>query len=145
MSFGYGTRNSLVWSVQLYIIQHITLANLPAPARWPRHHSHRSHSGTLSSIIGSLCGVMLAAAGMLVVAEPAEAACNNVAPTTGQTVTCDSSAPNPFTLGVAAAGGSTNVIVNINPGSQLSVTRATTPVVTSVDTGSQITNAARYR
>ena len=84
---------------------------------------------------------MLAAAGMLVVAEPAEAACNNVAPTTGQTVTCDSSAPNPFTLGVAAAGGSTNVIVNINPGSQLSVTRATTPVVTSVDTGSQINNS----
>lgn len=49
------------------------------------------------------------------------AACNNLAPTTGQTVTCDSGAPNPSTLGVEAAPGSTHVVVNVLSGAELDV------------------------
>ncbi|GAB7522406.1 hypothetical protein PBS_13900 [Paraburkholderia sp. 2C] len=49
------------------------------------------------------------------------AACNNLTPGTGQTVTCDSSAPNPATTGVQAVPGSTNVNVNLQPGAELDV------------------------
>lgn len=49
------------------------------------------------------------------------AACDNVTPSTGQTVTCDSSAPNPDTTGIAATPGSTHVTVNILPGAELDV------------------------
>lgn len=54
--------------------------------------------------------------GCLLLASPAFAACNNLAPTNGQTVTCDTSAPNPAPAGVQAAAGSSNVTVNVLQG-----------------------------
>ena len=44
------------------------------------------------------------------------AACNNLAPASGQTVTCDPSAPNPAPAGVQAVAGSSNVTVNVLQG-----------------------------
>jgi hypothetical protein len=54
-------------------------------------------------------------------AGPALAACNNHDPATGQTVTCDASAPNPDTTRVEAATGSTDVAVIVQPGAALDV------------------------
>lgn len=73
-------------------------------------------------------------------ADLAFAACGNHAPTTGQTVVCDTSAPNPDTSGVQAAGGSTGVAVNVGAGAEIAVQRATTPTAVSVDTNSRATN-----
>ncbi len=42
-------------------------------------------------------------------------------PTTGQTVTCDSSQPSPVTTAIVAQPGSTNVTVNMLSGTQLNV------------------------
>jgi len=89
-----------------------------------------------------LCGTALATVGLIVLRPSAAlAACDNVSPATGQTVTCDTAAPNPTTTNIKAAAGSTNVTVNIGAGSTLDVTRATNPTVTEVDTGSRITNS----
>src|SRR5262245_65790596 len=55
-------------------------------------------------------------------ADPARAACTpTLTPSTGQTVTCDSSQPNPVTTGIVAQPGSTNVTVNMFSGAQLNV------------------------
>lgn len=61
--------------------------------------------------------------GSLVFTMPfaAQAACDLHTPTTGQTVACDTAAPNPDTTGVQAAAGSTGVVVGISPGAGLSV------------------------
>ncbi len=54
--------------------------------------------------------------------DAARAACTpTLAPTGGQTVTCDSSQPNPVTTGITAQPGSTNVTVNMLSGAQLNV------------------------
>jgi hypothetical protein len=48
-------------------------------------------------------GLTLATAALACAVEPARAACTpTLTPTTGQTVTCDSSQPNPVTTGVVA-------------------------------------------
>lgn len=52
---------------------------------------------------------------------PAFGACNSYAPYSGQTVTCDTGAPNPSNTGVEAQPGSTNVTVNVQPGAELNV------------------------
>lgn len=52
------------------------------------------------------------------------AACSSTAPTSGTTVTCDTSAPNPSTTPVQAAAGSNNVTVNVLSGAQLTVNGA---------------------
>ena len=72
--------------------------------------------------------------------DPALAACNNHAPTTGLTAACDTSSPNPDTLGVQAVGGSTGVAVNIGAGASVTVQRVVTTTAISVDTSSQVTN-----
>jgi type V secretory pathway adhesin AidA len=72
--------------------------------------------------------------------DPASAACNNHAPTTGQTVVCDTSAPNPDAAGAQAAAGSTGVAVNIAAGAGVAVQRVVTTTAVSVDTGSKVTN-----
>jgi hypothetical protein len=72
--------------------------------------------------------------------DPALAACNNPAPTTGQTVVCDTSPPNPDAAGVQAAPGSTGVAVNIGAGASVTVQRVVTTTAVSVDTSSQVTN-----
>ncbi len=51
----------------------------------------------------------------------ARAGCDNHAPATGQTVVCDSSAPNPETSGVVAAAGSTDVAVVVESGAALEI------------------------
>jgi hypothetical protein len=48
----------------------------------------------------------------------AHAACSDNAPTTGQTVTCDTSPPNPDPIGVIAQPGSTDVTVDILSGAE---------------------------
>lgn len=53
--------------------------------------------------------------------HPALAACDNFAPISGATATCDASAPNPSTASVAAVGGSTNVSVFVLSGAGLNV------------------------
>ncbi|MGF6721303.1 outer membrane autotransporter protein [Paraburkholderia sp. GAS41] len=59
---------------------------------------------------------------MMLSFDPAVAACNHTAPTTGQTVTCDGSTPNPSTTPVVALSGSTHVTVDVLPGAELDVT-----------------------
>ncbi|WP_407167653.1 hypothetical protein [Bradyrhizobium sp. ORS 111] len=54
--------------------------------------------------------------GCLLFASPTFAACDNLAPTSGQTVTCGTSAPNPAPAGVQAVAGSSNVTVNVLQG-----------------------------
>jgi type V secretory pathway adhesin AidA len=51
----------------------------------------------------------------------AQAACGLHAPISGQTVTCDTAAPNPDTTGVQAVAGSTGVVVGIQSGAGLSI------------------------
>ncbi len=82
----------------------------------------------------------LACAAAIIGAGPAIAACGNHTPATGQTATCDTSPPNPDTLGVQAVGGSTGVAVNIGAGASIAVQRVTTTTAVSVDTSSQVTN-----
>jgi outer membrane autotransporter protein len=50
---------------------------------------------------------------LLIGSQGAFAACNNLLPATGQTVTCDTTAPNPSLVGVQAVAGSSNVTVNV--------------------------------
>lgn len=57
----------------------------------------------------------------LVVSTDALAACGSTAPTSGMTVVCDNSAPNPSTVGIQAAVGSSNINVIVQPGAGLTV------------------------
>jgi hypothetical protein len=71
-------------------------------------------------------------------ADPARAACTpTLTPSTGQTVTCDSSQPNPVTTGIVAQPGSTNVTVNMLSGAQLNVGGGDALVL---EGGGQVTN-----
>jgi hypothetical protein len=83
-------------------------------------------------------GLTLATAALACAVEPARAACTpTLTPTTGQTVTCDSSQPNPVTTGVVAQPGSTNVTVNMLSGAQLNVGGGDAVVLGG---GGQVTN-----
>lgn len=64
----------------------------------------RSRLSSIAIAIGSLFPFQI---------SPALAGIDNHTPTSGQTVTGDTSPPNPDTIGVAAVPGSTNVTVNI--------------------------------
>src|SRR5262245_49001821 len=68
--------------------------------------------------------VVMAGGAALFASNPAHAACDNHDPTTGQTATCDTSAPNPDTTRVQAVAGSTNVNVNVLPGAAINVNAA---------------------
>jgi len=72
----------------------------------------RSRLSSIAIAIGSFFAFQI---------NPALAAIDNHTPTSGQTVTGDTSPPSPDTIGVAAVPGSTNVTVNILTGSQISV------------------------
>ncbi|AME24210.1 hypothetical protein AXG89_10460 [Burkholderia sp. PAMC 26561] len=50
--------------------------------------------------------------------------CDNLAPVSGESATCDSSLPNPSLTGIAAAAGSTGVTVRIQPGAGISVSNS---------------------
>jgi outer membrane autotransporter protein len=72
----------------------------------------------------NIAGLLRASAlGGLMLSAPfaALANCDNQAPATGQTTTCDSTAPNPETVGVQAAAGSTDVTVNVLGGAMLDI------------------------
>ncbi|OEZ02679.1 autotransporter outer membrane beta-barrel domain-containing protein [Stenotrophomonas sp. BIIR7] len=58
---------------------------------------------------------------MLSIAVPAWAACDNTAPTSLQTVTCASAAPNPFTSAIASTADATGLTVQVSTGAQLAV------------------------
>jgi hypothetical protein len=80
-----------------------------------RLHSRAGLRSTVSALA-------LAAAALSWPIDSARAACTpTLAPTTDQTVTCDSSQPNPVTTGITAQPGSTNVTVNMLSGAQLNV------------------------
>ena len=68
----------------------------------------------------------------------AQAACDLHTPASGQTVSCDTAAPNPDTTGVQAAAGSTNVVVGIQSGAGLSISSG---VGVHVRDQSQVTNS----
>src|SRR5262249_59745162 len=71
-------------------------------------------------------------------ADAGRGACTpTLTPSTGQTVTCDSSQPNPVTTGIVAQPGSTNVTVNMLSGAQLNVGGGDALVL---DGGGQVTN-----
>ena len=72
--------------------------------------------------------------------DAARAACvPTLTPSGGQTVTCDSSQPNPVTTGIVAQPGSTNVIVNMLSGAQLNVGGGDAIVLGG---GGQVTNSS---
>jgi hypothetical protein len=65
-------------------------------------------------------GIGLVTLGLLLQTPLAWAVCNNNSPTTGQTVTCSTTAPNPDTTGIYIADGNTGVTVNVLPGAEIS-------------------------
>ncbi|MEA3128707.1 MAG: hypothetical protein QOF46_502, partial [Paraburkholderia sp.] len=95
----------------------------------PLHVSVRSR---LFEALSSALGIAI-----LLPCEPAFAACDNTAPASGQTVTCDNSVPNPATTPIAAVADSTNVTVNVQAGAELDVTGNN---VILVRDGSTVTN-----
>ncbi|WP_084070553.1 autotransporter outer membrane beta-barrel domain-containing protein [Pandoraea vervacti] len=73
----------------------------------------------------------------LCLSAQARAACDNVAPASGTTVTCTATGSI-----VAAQSGSTGVTVNVQPGASVTSNRTTADVATiTVDSSSTITNA----
>jgi hypothetical protein len=76
------------------------------------------HCGTLrAGLLAS--GSLLALAGVVGLATPARAGCNNHAPIIGDTVTCTTAAPNPDPVAITAGPLSSSVTININAGAQL--------------------------
>lgn len=61
--------------------------------------------------------------GLLLLAPslPVDAACDYTTPSSGQTVTCSTAAPNPSATAVTAFAGSTKVTVNVQQGAELDV------------------------
>jgi hypothetical protein len=87
----------------------------------PRSLKRRQLSLRIASLLRS--GYVL---GSLAFLAPfaAHAGCDNLAPGSGQTATCDAAAPNPDPNPVVAAAGSTNVTVNVQTGAGISVINA---------------------
>jgi hypothetical protein len=73
-------------------------------------------------------------------APAAHAACSDNAPTTGQTVTCDTSPPNPDLNGVIAEAGSTDVTVNVLSGAGIITSANNDVTAVQVRTDSQVHN-----
>ncbi|MBO6636847.1 MAG: autotransporter domain-containing protein [Roseitalea sp.] len=79
----------------------------------------RSTDHAIASHLQKLCAGTACATVLAVLAMPsdsAHAACDNNAPTTGETVTCDAVPPNPDTAGIIGPT-SDDVTVNVGPGS----------------------------
>lgn len=71
--------------------------------------------GMVSSRLAAILSCTLGG-GCLLSGSQAFAACDSLAPVSGQTVTCSTTAPNPSPAGVQAAAGSSNVTVNVLQG-----------------------------
>ena len=101
----------------------------------------RELSGALPSrarLRSTVSALALGTAALSCSIDAARAACvPTLTPTGGQTVTCDSSQPNPVTTGIVAQPGSTNVTVNMLSGAQLNVGGGDAIVLGG---GGQITN-----
>ncbi|TYL86783.1 hypothetical protein [Bradyrhizobium cytisi] len=70
-----------------------------------------------------LSGAALISGGLILLdSREARAVCDIHDPTSGQTVTCSTAAPNPDPTRVEAVAGSTNVTVNVLPGSGITAT-----------------------
>lgn len=78
---------------------------------------HRSCGSPLTRILRGVLPIAIAAA----LPAPVWAACDNNAPASNQTVTCDATAPNPQTVAVVGAAGADGVGVNVLAGSELAV------------------------
>ncbi len=102
--------------------------------------SPKKNTRQFSPVIALLSSSVIVTGSLLLASDAALAACSSSAPTSGQTVTCDSSAPNPTSSAVTAAPGSSNVTVNIQSGSALTITRATSVTGVNVGDGSTINN-----
>lgn len=70
----------------------------------------------VSSRLAAILSCTALSGGCLLSASPAFAACDSLAPASGQTVTCSTAAPNPSPTGVQAVAGSSNVTVNVLQG-----------------------------
>jgi hypothetical protein len=93
-----------------------------------------------AALRSTVSALALATAALSWPIDAARAACApTLTPTTGQTVTCDSSQPNPVTTGIVAQPGSSNVTVNMLSGAQLNVGSGDAVVLTG---GGQITNSS---
>ncbi len=68
----------------------------------------------------------------------ASAACDNLAPVSGQTVTCSTTTPNPSPAGVQAVAGSSNVTVNVLQGAGITPGAGATAI--GLVSGSAATN-----
>lgn len=82
---------------------------------------------------------LLCSTTLIAVSAPVWAGCDNIAPTTGQTVTCSAEAPNPQTAPVVSVVGSSTLTLNVLAGAQLAVTAAPA-VAFDGGSGQQITN-----
>ncbi len=102
------------------------------------------HRGCSRYVAVRLLEALSSALGVIVLwpGESAFAACDSTAPLSGQTVTCTTSVPNPFTTPVAATPGSTNVTVNVAAGAELDVTNNN---VILVRDGSTVINLGTLR
>lgn len=70
----------------------------------------------VSSRLAAILSCTALGGGCLLSASSAFAACDSLAPASGQTVTCSTAAPNPSPAGVQAVAGSSNVTVNVLQG-----------------------------
>ncbi|MGH8036865.1 MAG: autotransporter outer membrane beta-barrel domain-containing protein [Stenotrophomonas sp.] len=89
-----------------------------------QHHASAPARTGLASAVACCLGIgWRGALGTLLLGTvtPAWAGCDNTSPTSGQTVTCSTAAPNPDTTPVASQVGSANVTINVQSGAQLAL------------------------
>jgi len=79
------------------------------------HASVPARNGLATAVSCCLAALLLSAT------APSWAGCDNIAPTTGQTVTCTATAPNPQPTPVASVPGSSTVTINVQTSAQLAV------------------------
>jgi outer membrane autotransporter protein len=92
----------------------------------------------LAERIGHLTRLTCSTA-LMAVSVPVWAACDNVAPATGQTVTCSTAAPNPETAPIVGVVGASNTTINVQTGAQLAIAGGAA-IALNGGAGHQITN-----
>ncbi|WP_316398074.1 hypothetical protein [Bradyrhizobium sp. 33ap4] len=92
----------------------------------------------VSSRLAAILSCTALSGGCLLSTSPAFAACDSLAPASGQTVTCSTAAPNPSPAGVQAAAGSSNVTVNVLQGAGITPGAGATAI--GLVSGSAATN-----
>ncbi|MFK0166455.1 autotransporter outer membrane beta-barrel domain-containing protein [Rhizobium sp. NPDC090279] len=85
---------------------------------------HIQNPGAKSAVISLKAALVLGTS--LVAPEMAQAACTSFTPASGQTATCDATAPNPVTTGIYGAAGSSNVTIDILGGAIVTIARSPT-------------------